>query len=406
MHTDSDRETETAADIGGRLAAAAAADPALRARLEGAGVRCEDVTSPADLAAVPVQSKDERVAERAHVLTGAAPKRIFQSPGPIYEAQPAGEDPWRWGEALTSAGLRPGDVVLNCFGYHLSPAGAMFDEAIIAAGGTVVPAGIGNQQLQVDAIRDLGARGYVGLPSYLKALIDLHLGAGGTAEDFPVEYALVTAEPLPDSLRAELERCVPAVRMAYGSAEAGLIAYEDGTGPGMVTGTGIDVSVCDLGTGEPRDAGEGEVVVTLVRETAPLVRFGTGDLSAWVTDAGGAPVTTPDGRRRLAGVLGRTGQAVKVRGMFLHPAQIRSLLEAVAEVQALRFVIDRTEHRDTVVCEAVPAVRDTGEQGAGDDAVRSALAEHIRSRLRFRAEVRIVTELAGEELICDLRTWD
>ena len=399
MHVD--HAAATTGDFASAFARAAA-DPGLRARLDAAGVRTEEVRSPADLDALPVQSKDEMVAQRSHVLSGPAPARIFQSPGPIYEAQPAGEDPWRWGEALASAGMRAGDVVINCFGYHLSPAGAMFDEAITAFGATVVPAGIGSQQLQVDAIRDLQVRGYVGLPSYLKALIDLHLSTGGTEEDFPVEFALVTAEPLPPSLRAELERCVPIVRMAYGSAEAGLISYEDGEGPGMVQGAGIVVAVCGIRTGEPLDAGEGEVVVSLVRETAPLVRFGTGDLSAWVLDDSGAPMTDSAGRRRLVGVLGRVGQAVKVRGMFLHPAQIRTVVSSLPRVAALRFVIDREQHRDAVVCEAVPAAGDAESA----EAVLAEVAERIRTQLRFRAEVRAVEAWEGDELIVDRRTWD
>lgn len=385
-------------DVPAIVTAAADRDPVLRQRLDAAGLDPAAIGSAEDLLAVPVQSKDEMVAARDHVLGDGVPKRIFQSPGPIYEAQPAGEDPWRWREALEAAGLRPGDIVLNCFGYHLSPAGAMFDEGIVAAGGTVLPAGIGNQQLQVQAIRDLGIRGYVGLPSYLKALIDLFEADGGTPEDMPLQYAVVTAEPLPDSLRETLQVWVPQVRMAYGSAEAGLISYEDGRADGMVTASGITVDVCDIADGTPLTEGPGEVVVSILRETAPLIRFGTGDLSAWVTD-GGRPVQT-DGRRRLAGVLGRTGQAVKVRGMFLHPTQVKGVAAKLEGADALRFVIGREDHRDSVVAEVVVTA------GADADTVVAEAADRIRSELRFRADVRTADGFDDDAVIVDTRTWD
>lgn len=387
------------ADVGRLIQSAAAADPILATRLADAGLDPDTVSGPDDLAAVPVQSKDERVAARDHVLGGGVPRRIFQSPGPIYEAQPDGDDPWRWREALGSAGLTPGDIVLNCFGYHLSPAGAMFDEAVVAAGATVLPGGIGNQPLQVQAIRDLGIRGYVGLPSYLKALIDLYEADGGTPADMPLQYAVVTAEPLPDSLRAELETWVPSVRMAYGSAEAGLIAYEDGRGTGMVTAADIVVDVCGIADGTPvtTDA-PGEVVVSILRGTSPLVRFGTGDLSAWVTD-GGEPVRT-DGRRRLAGVLGRTGQAIKVRGMFLHPTQVKGVAAKLVGTETLRFLVGREDHKDIIVAEVVVA------DGADHESARAEAADLIRSELRFRAEVRVVESIDGDDVIVDERSWD
>ena len=391
--------TTNSADVAQLLQAAAAADPTLATRLAEAGIAPESVSGPDDLVTVPVQSKDERVAARDHVLGGGVPRRIFQSPGPIYEAQPDGDDPWRWREALESAGLAPGDIVLNCFGYHLSPAGAMFDEAVVAAGATVLPGGIGNQQLQVQAIRDLDIRGYVGLPSYLKALIDVFAADGGTPADMPLQYAVVTAEPLPDSLRAELEVWVPSVRMAYGSAEAGLISYEDGQGAGMVTAADIVVDVCDIADGAPvtTDA-PGEVVVSILRDTAPLVRFGTGDLSAWVTE-GGEPVRTV-GRRRLAGVLGRTGQATKVRGMFLHPTQVKAVAAKLTGTEALRFLIGREDHKDTIVVEVVVA------DGADLESARTEAADLIRSELRFRADVRVVEAIEGDDVIVDERSWD
>lgn len=373
-------------------------DPTMAERFDRAGLDPATVDDIRQLDAVEIQAKDELVEARQSDRSNWTPQRIFQSPGPIYEAQPPGPDPWRWAEALHSAGLQSGDVVVNCFGYHLSPAGAMFDTAVIAAGATVLPAGIGSQQLQVQAIMDLGARGYVGLPSYLKALIDVAAEDGSTPADFPIDYALVTAEPLPDDLRRVLEEWVPTVSMAYGSAEAGLIAYENSAVPGMVEGEGIDVQVCDIATGEPIVHGEGEVVVTLVRKEAPLIRFGTGDLSAWLTDEQGQPVVDDHGRRRLAGILGRTGEAIKVRGMFLHPRQATSALANIEGLTAFRFIISRSDHRDQVRCEYV------SENAQNLDEVVGA---RIRDALRFNAEVHRVDTLADESsVLVDERSWD
>ncbi|GAA4826916.1 phenylacetate--CoA ligase family protein [Garicola koreensis] len=384
--------------LSGLLGELVAEDPSLAQRFADAGLDAAQVADIRQLDALAVQPKDDLVSARAAHGRRWTPQRIFQSPGPIYEVQPPGEDPWRWAQALRSAGLQPADRVINCFGYHLSPAGAMFDEAVVAAGATVLPAGIGSQQLQVQAIQDLDVRGYVGLPSYLKALIDIVAEAGGTPADFPVRYALVTAEPLPQDLRKVLQEWVPTVRMAYGSAEAGLIAYEDGSGPGMVEGDEIDVQVCDISTGAPLATGEGEVVVTLARRAAPLLRFGTGDLSAWVTDEHGAVVTDDQGRRRLTGILGRSGEATKVRGMFLHPRQAATALDGVEGLAEFRFVITRQNHRDEVRCEYVST------SGADLDEV---LSERIRAALRFSAEVRQVAELpADSPLLADQRSWD
>ncbi|MCI4012910.1 phenylacetate--CoA ligase family protein [Brevibacterium sp. ZH18] len=379
--------------LGQVLAKAASSDTSLAARLASAGIEAQNVSDRDGLAALPVLSKDELVglAPAQHSPGDAIASRIFQSPGPIYEAQPPGSDPWRWAPALTAIGLAPGDRVINCFGYHLSPAGAMFDEAVIAAGATVVPAGIGNQIAQVQAITDLGVRGYVGLPSYLKALIDVHADNGGTREDFGVEYALVTAEPLPDSLRAELLEWVPVVRMAYGTAEVGLIACEDGSGPGLRVDEEVIVEVCEIGTGVPITEGEGEVVVTVLRDVAPVVRFGTGDLSAWA-----------EYPSRLQGVLGRVGQATKVRGMFVHPRQAEAVLRSEDSIVGGRFVITRAQNRDHLRCEIV-----VGQKAdASSDRLVQRVDDTIRNLIRVRAEVVLVEGIPSESpVLVDERSW-
>ncbi|HEX6685668.1 MAG TPA: AMP-binding protein [Candidatus Limnocylindrales bacterium] len=367
--------------------------PALAERI--AKAHMASVTSVADLNRVPVLTKDDLIAAQhadppfgGAVAPQALVRKVFASPGPLYEPQLAGTDPWRWAPALRAAGIEAGDTVLNCFSYHLTPAGAMFEEAALAVGATVIPAGVGNMELQVQVAAAVQARGYVGLPSYLKALVDT---AEAIDVRFPVRRALVTAEPLPDSLRSWLTERVPTVRQAYGTAEAGLLGYETGPGSGLALPAGVLIQVCDLGTGQPHvDDTIGQVVVTLLRPDQPLVRFGTGDLSAWTLGA--------DGSLRLTGVLGRAGEAVKVRGVFLHPRQAAAALAGEPGVTAYRFVVERTDHRDNLRCEIVAAP-------TSDPHLSKRVHELIRAHLRLSAEVVCVPSLPDGPTIDDQRDW-
>jgi len=379
--------------------ASAASVPAFVARLAAAGLTADSIRGVADLAALPVLTKDDVLAQQHDeppfgglLAPGARVSRVFQSPGPIYEPQLSGADPWRWGQALSSMGFGADDTVLNCFGYHLSPAGVMFEEGCLAIGARVLPGGIGTQDLQARAIADLGVTAYTGLPSYLKALVDRFDELGLGRDRWRLTRALVTAEPLPDSLRALLEERVPIVRMAYGTAETGLLAYEREPGAGLVLAEGVLVEVCDLDTGAPISEGEGQVVITLLRPEYPLVRFGTGDVSAWVDG--------PDGVPRLAGVLGRVGQAVKVRGMFLHPRQAQAAIAGIAGVSSWQLVVDRHDHLDTLRCEVVLA------DAADPETVLEVVRGRIRSGLRFASDVVAVNALpADAAVIADVRDW-
>jgi phenylacetate-CoA ligase len=391
-----------AAGLADRVAAAVAAGralvPTLAERLAANGLTTDESLRDG-LATLPILSKDDVLAlQQADPPFGGAlspsahVRRVFQSPGPIYEPQLDGADPWRWGPSLQAAGMGAEDLVLNCFGYHLSPAGAMFEEAALALGARVLPGGIGNQDLQARAVADLGVTAYTGLPSYLKAILDRYDELGLPRERWRLHRALVTAEPLPDSLRALLLERVPTVLMAYGTAETGLIGYETEPGGGLVPAPGVLVQICDLDTGAPITEGEGQVVVTLLRPDYPMVRFGTGDLSAWRLG--------PDGSPRLVGVLGRSGAAVKVRGMFLHPRQAAAVLAGVSDVQQWRFVIDRVDHRDELGCEVV--VR----PGVDAAAVIADVTERVRSGLRFSCAVSAVESLPDDAApITDRRDW-
>lgn len=370
----------------------------LRARLSEAGVDLTGRDSVSDLDTIAVLSKDALPAlQKADppfgglIADGATVARIFASPGPIYEAQLDGPDPWRWTPALSACGIGAGDVVLNCFSYHLSPAGAMFDEACRAVGATVVPGGVGASEIQAQLIADLGVTAYVGLPSYLAALVERYDALGLDPGSWQIRKALVTAEPLPDALREQLTMRVATVLMAYGTAEVGLIGYEESAGAGLTVPGDVYVQVCDPATGAPvEDDASGEVVATLLHEDYPLLRFGTGDVSRWQV--------APDGGLRLAGVLGRIGAAVKVRGMFVHPHQAREVIGRLSDlgVTGGRFVVGRDDGKDVLRLELV------ADSSAGEDLVRSA-ADRARDHLRVRPQVELVTALPDDVVLVDDR---
>lgn len=375
--------------------------PAVRARLREAGVDLgAGANDVSDLDSVAVLSKDALPAlQKEHppfgglLADGASVVRIFASPGPIYEAQLEGPDPWRWTPALTACGIGPGDVILNCFSYHLSPAGAMFDEACRAVGASVVPGGVGASEIQAQLIADVGVTAYIGLPSYLAALVERFDGLGLDPSAWRVGKALVTAEPLPDALRGQLMLRIPTVLMAYGTAEAGLLGYEESPGAGLTVPEGVYVQICDPTTGAPVDDDEpGEVVATLLHDDYPLLRFGTGDVSRWQLG--------PEGTLRLGGVLGRVGAAVKVRGMFVHPHQARELINRLAPLGVTdgRCVVDRLGDTDVLRLELV--------LGAGADAalVLENAVERTREHLRVRPQVELVTALPDEKVLWDARS--
>jgi len=386
------------------LAPAARSVPALGDRLRAAGLEPEDLTGVAALDRLSVLTKDDLVDLQAKdppfgglLAPGTRLRRVFQSPGPLYEPEPDIADFWRSAPVLASAGLSAGDIVLNCFGYHLSPAGVLFEEGARALGCVVVPAGVGNLELTVRAARDIGATAYAGLPSYLKALLERAEEMGGPP--LRLARAVVSAEPLPPSLRAWLEERVTIVRQMYGTAETGNLGFECEQADGLHVPDDALVQVCTLDDGRPRfDGGEGQVVVTLFSEHYPLVRFGTGDLSAFAVGDCACGRPTP----RLVGWLGRVGEAVKVRGMFLHPRQVSQVMSQLPAVSAFRFLIDRVDHRDVLRCEVVPA----GDSTGGDD-LESAVRDAVRSGLRFDVEVTVLTAIEPESPpITDLRSWD
>ena len=394
-----DPESEAPADwhaLQDELAASAVAigcrnTSEIRRRLAAAGVRPEDVGGVADLAAIPVLDKDDLPGLQAAdppfggMLAGGAGalRRIYRSPGPINDPEGDRGDFWRAAPAAWAAGFRAGDIVLNSFSYHLTPGGLMLDAALRALGCTVIPGGVGNSAAQVDVACAAGATGYAGTPQFLLTLLER---ARETGREIPFRRALVTGAPLPPALRARLQDEFGVdVFQSYGTADAGTLGYECEVKDGWHVAPGIVIELLVPGDDRPAAEGEtGQVVVTSPNATYPLVRFGTGDLSAWNREPCGCGRTSP----RLVGFLGRVGEGVKVKGMFVHPRELAGALAGDPMVARYEAVV--TEGAGgvdvfTVRVEAAPGCE------LGDEVV-GALAGRIREAVKVRPVVEVVGE--------------
>ncbi|AKS39242.1 phenylacetate--CoA ligase [Anoxybacillus gonensis] len=297
---------------------------ALRERLDAANMSPYELETIEQLNGIPVLKKEQLPLLQKHqlpfgnMITTRSNElaRIFMSPGPIYDPQGKEEDDWGFAEALQAAGFTSDDIVQNTFSYHLSPAGFMFDSALRRIGATVVPAGPGNRELQVQLMNDLQVTGYVGTPSFLHLLLQY---ADEKGIHVTVKKAFFTAEKLTENMRDQFEQRGIHVFEGYGTADCGCIAFEDRQGPGLKISSRAIVQLCDPISGVPLDE-EGEIVVTIFDRTYPLVRFGTGDVSRWVDGYKG---------ERIVGVLGRVGTSVKVKGMFVHEQQLKKVMADV-----------------------------------------------------------------------------
>ena len=303
-------------------------------------------------------------------------RRVFQSPGPIYEPEGQGTDPFRMARAIWAAGFRAGDLIHCSFSYHLTPAGAMMEGGAHAIGCTTFAGGVGNTELQLQAMQDLRPHAYCGTPSFLRILLEK---AAETGVALPsLRKALVSGEAFPPSLRDWLAERGIAGYQCYATADVGLIAYETGAREGLVLDEGVIVEIVRPGTGDPVPAGEvGEVVVTALQGDYPLVRFGTGDLSAVL------PGTCPTGRTntRIKGWLGRADQTAKVRGMFVHASQVAELLKRHPELARARLVVEGEMANDRMTLHA--------EVASPDDALAAALAGSMRDITKLRCDVRL-----------------
>ncbi len=402
-----ERERDLLGRLAKQVAHARAHAPGFARILKDVDVR--EAGSRAALARLPVTRKSElkELQAEAPPLGGlnATPieklAKLFVSPGPICEPEGHGRDWWRTGRALYAAGFRPGDLVANTFAYHFTPAGSMMECAALACGCTVLPAGVGQTELQVATIASLRVDGYVGTPSFLKLIVEK---ADELKADIAcLKKAMVGAEYLPPALRNALGERGLSVLQCYATADLGLLAYES-RGPdgkvceGMIVDEGCLLEIVRPGTGDPVPEGEvGEVVVTTFNADYPLIRFATGDLSAVL------PGASPCGRTnlRIRGWMGRADQTTKVKGMFVHPSQVAEVARRYPEIRRARVVVDQAEGQDrmTLHCEveAAPA-------GFAD-----AVVATIRELMKLRGDVRLRKpgELPNDgKVIEDARKYD
>ncbi|WP_334194898.1 phenylacetate--CoA ligase family protein [Pararhodobacter sp.] len=341
------RAADLARDLPG-LIARAQATAGMGASL--AGVDAAAITDTAALAALPVLRKSALVEAQAAsapfggyaALKTAEFDHVFQSPGPIYEPGRASADWWRLGRFLTASGIGRGDIVQNCFSYHLVPAGMMFENGARAVGAAVLPAGTGQTELQVRAAVDIGTTAYAGTPDYLKIILDK---ADEMGERLAITKAVVGGGALFPSLRAFYAERGITCRQCYATADLGNVAYETDAMEGMVIDEGVIVEIVRPGTGDPVPHGEvGEVVVTTLNRDYPLVRFATGDLSAIMEGA------SPCGRTnlRIKGWMGRADQTTKIKGMFVRPEQVAAFVARHEEVGRARVVATREGEMDVM----------------------------------------------------------
>ncbi len=401
-----EREAALLAALPVQIAHARSASPAFAEIL--ANIDPATITSRAALAALPVTRKYELLerqqARRAEnvfggfstIGFGAAMPRVFSSPGPIYEPEGTRRDYWRMARALFAAGFRPGELVHNSFSYHFVPAGSMMENGAHALGCTVFPGGTGQTEQQVQAMAELKPAGYIGTPSFLKIIVEK---AADMKVALPsVTKALVSAEAFPPSLRDWLAERGIAGYQCYATADLGLIAYETEAREGLVLDEGVIVEIVRPGTGDPVAEGEvGELVVTSLNRDYPLIRFGTGDLSAVL------PGHCPTGRTntRIKGWMGRADQTTKVRGMFVHPAQIAEIARRFPEVIKARLVVSGEMANDRMTLKV--------ETTSAPEGLAERISEAIRDVTKLRGAVELVApgSLANDgKVIEDARSYE
>jgi phenylacetate-CoA ligase len=369
------------------------------------GIDPKSIVSRAALAKLPVLPKSDISAMQRenppfggfNVTPPGKARRLLMSPGPIFEPEGDGKDWYGAARALFAAGFRSGDIVHNSFAYHLTPGGFIMESGAHALGCTVIPGGVGNTEQQLDAIAHYKPAGYTGTPDFLKILLDTAAKTGKDASS--IKRALVSGAALPASLREELRERGVAVLQCYATAELGVIAYESeaasklvarsdakpGTAfaerapEGMIVNETVIVEIVRPGTGDPVAEGEvGEIVVTSFNPDYPMIRLGTGDLSALLAGA------SPCGRTnmRIKGWMGRADQTAKIKGMFVHPRQVAEIAARHPELKRLRLVVGRHDEQDTMTLLA--------ESAAPDDALAAAVAATLQSVTKLKGVVRLV----------------
>jgi phenylacetate-CoA ligase len=402
-----EREAALLAALPKQIAHAKQSSAAFAALL--ADVNPVEITSREALAKLPVVRKSElqerQQAARAAggnvfggfsaIGFGAAMPRVFASPGPIYEPEGTAKDYWRMARAIFASGFRPGELIHNSFSYHFVPAGSMMETGAHAMGCTVFPGGTGQTEQQVQAMRELEPAGYIGTPSFLKIIVEKAEELGLTLPS--VKKAMFGGEAYPPSLRDWFAAHGIAGYQCYATADLGLIAYETEAREGLVLDEGVIVEIVRPGTGEPVAEGEvGELVVTTLNPDYPLIRFGTGDLSAVLTGI------CPTGRTntRIKGWMGRADQTTKIRGMFVHPKQVDEVVKRFPELQRARLVVSGEMANDVMTLKV--------ESASTDAALSARVGEAIRdiTKLRGTVELHAPGSLPNDgKVIDDIRSY-
>lgn len=386
--------------------------PFIKRHLDGAGIKTDAINGPEDLKKIPVIKKE--AVRDAHRLSppfgdviAVEPEqlqRIYMSPGPIYDPESKGELRLKESKALFGAGLRPHDRVMVTFSYHLVPAGLLFDKALRGFDATVIPAGVGNTELQVGLMRDLNVTGYIGTATFLLNLInkaeELKCPFG---QDIHLKSAVLTGEKVPKSLRETFEKKYGIkTGQLYGTAELGVFAYECSEQSGMHVCEEVFVEIVDPKTGCNVTPGEvGEIVVTFFDNTLPLIRFGTGDLSYMQVEP------CPCGRTsvRLGEIVGRVGDSFKVRGMFVHEPQVKDVLTKVNGISTGVLIITRKNQRDELTVKV-----EVDDKSVNKDEVRHILEKGFRDACRLKIDqiefFPLGTIGTEEKTLVDERTWD
>jgi phenylacetate-CoA ligase len=350
-----------------------------------AGVDPKQINSRVALAQLPVLHKSDVAALQKenppfgglNVTAPGKARRLLMSPGPIFEPEGEGNDWYGTARALFAAGFRSGDIVHNSFAYHLTPGGFIMESGCRALGCAVIPGGVGNTEQQLEAIAHYHPSGYTGTPDFLKILLDAAKASGKNAAS--IKRALVSGAALPISLREELGQRGVAVLQCYATAELGVIAYESESREGMIVNETLIVEIVRPGTGDPVAQGDvGEVVVTSFNPDYPMIRLGTGDLSALL------PGVSPCGRtnKRIKGWMGRADQTAKVKGMFVHPKQIAEVAARHPQLTRLRLVVGREGEQDIMTLMA--------ETGASDAALEATVAATLQSVTKLKGAVKLV----------------
>ena len=386
--TPAEREAALMAALPRQIAHAQAHSAAMGEIL--AGFDAAAITSRAALAQLPVTRKSELLARQqasraagrdafggfSAIRYGAAMPRLYASPGPIYEPEGTGRDYWRAARAMFAAGFRAGDLAHNAFSYHMTPGAFIMESGAHAVGCTVFPAGTGQTEQQLQAIAELKPQAYLGTPSFLRVLVE-KAQAGGV-DIRSLTKGLVGGEAFPPSLRDWFTERGMAIYQSYATADVGLIAYETASREGLVLDENVIVEIVRPGTGDPVSEGEvGEIVVTVLGPDYPLIRFGTGDLSAVL------PGACPTGRTntRIKGWLGRADQTTKIRGMFVHPGQVAEIVKRFPEVSRARLVVSGEMANDQMKL----LVESAAAQGLSE-----RVAEVVRDVTKLRGDVEVV----------------